>query len=72
MSLEEITQRVDKPLRAYLKRFNREAIQVPTADEMKRYLLEKGLLSGSNFKKAVGIEKTLSMDVVLLQAHVYI
>lgn len=40
--MEPIIQGADEPLRAYLDRFNREAIHVPTNDEMKMYLLDQG------------------------------
>src|ERR1051325_85679 len=55
-SLEAIIQKSEESLREYIDRFNREAIQVPCEDQMKRYLLERGLLPGTDFRKAVGIE----------------
>ena len=53
--LEAIIQRQDETLREFT---NREAIQVPCADLMKRYLLERGLLPGTEFRKAVGHRTT--------------
>lgn len=48
-SLEAIVQGADEPLWDYIDHFNCEAIQVDTTDDMKKYLLEKGLYPGSKF-----------------------
>ncbi|XP_058761332.1 uncharacterized protein LOC131634722 [Vicia villosa] len=71
-TLEAVIQGTDEPLQEYLDRFNKEAVQVQTTDDMKRYLLERGLLPGSNFKKAIKIEKVRTMDALLLKAQAYI
>ena len=55
-ALEAIVQKHDETLREFINRFNREAIQVPCMDHMKRYLLERGLLPDTEFRKVVGIE----------------
>ena len=41
-------------------------------DNMKKYLLEQGLLPHSDFAKAVGIETPTTLDAIFLKAHVYI
>ncbi|XP_058722610.1 uncharacterized protein LOC131594477 [Vicia villosa] len=71
-TLKAIIQGANEPLREYLDRFNKEALQVQTTDQMKRYLLERGLLPESDFKKAIGIEKVYTMDALLLKAQAYI
>ncbi|XP_058759561.1 uncharacterized protein LOC131632859 [Vicia villosa] len=71
-SLEAIVQGADEPLRAYLDKFNREAIQVKMTDQMKRYLLDRGLNLDTDFKKAIGIEKVHSIDALLLKAQTFI
>ena len=55
----------------FIDQFNREAIQVPCTDHMKRYLLERGLLSGTEFRKAVGIEPPQIFDALLEKARAY-
>ncbi|CAI8594762.1 unnamed protein product [Vicia faba] len=70
-ALEAIVQRHDETLREFIDRFNREAIQVPCTDHMKRYLLEKGLFSGTKFRKAVGIEPPRTFDALLEKARAY-
>ena len=70
-ALEAIIQRHDETLREFINRFNREAIQVPCADHMKRYLLERGLLPGTEFRKAVGIEPPATFDALLDKARAY-
>ncbi|XP_058767845.1 uncharacterized protein LOC131641557 [Vicia villosa] len=71
-TLEAVIQGTNEPLREYLDRFNKEAVQVQTTDHMKRYLLERGLLPGSDFKKAIKIEKVRTMDALLLKDQAYI
>ena len=58
-------------MREFINRFNREAIQVPCVDHMKRYLLERGLLPGTEFRKAVGIEPPRTFDALLEKAQAY-
>ncbi|MCI73020.1 hypothetical protein A2U01_0094284, partial [Trifolium medium] len=62
----------DEPLRNFIERFNKEAVQVNTTDDMKKYLLERGLRPRSNFAKAVGIEKPRTLDELLQKAQSYI
>ena len=38
---------------------------------MKRYLLERGLLMGTKFRKAVGIEPPRTFDALLKKARAY-
>src|SRR4051812_7172057 len=52
--------------------FNKEAVQVQTTDYMKRYLLERGLLPRSDFKKAIKIEKVHTMNALLRKAQAFI
>ena len=40
-------------------------------DNMKKYLLERGLRPCSNFAKAVGIETPATLDSLLLNAQAY-
>ena len=70
-ALEVIIQRSDETLREYINRFNREAIQVLCADHMKRYLLERGFLMGTEFRKIVGIEPPRSFNALLKKARPY-
>ncbi|XP_058723609.1 uncharacterized protein LOC131595302 [Vicia villosa] len=71
-TLEAVIQGANEPLREYLDRFNKEVVQVQTTDHMKRYLLERGLLPDSDFKKAIKIEKVCTMDALLLKDQAYI
>ncbi|XP_058786680.1 uncharacterized protein LOC131661234 [Vicia villosa] len=71
-SLEAISQGKDESLRAYIERFNKEAVQVCTMADMKKYLLEQGLQPQSDFAKAVGIETPGTLDAFFLKAHAYI
>ncbi|XP_058763967.1 uncharacterized protein LOC131637394 [Vicia villosa] len=71
-NLEAVVQGTNEPLRDYLDRFNREAVQVQTTDYMKRYLLERGLIPVSEFKKAIKIEKLRSMNDILKRAQAFI
>ncbi|XP_058760264.1 uncharacterized protein LOC131633581 [Vicia villosa] len=71
-NLEAVVQGTNEPLRDYLDRFNKEAVQVETTDYMKRYLLERGLLPGSEFRKAIKIEKMRSMNAILKRAQAFI
>ncbi|XP_058766411.1 uncharacterized protein LOC131640010 [Vicia villosa] len=71
-SLEAIIQGKDESLRAYIERFNKEAVQVSTTAHMKKFLLERGLRPRSNFAKAVGIETLAALDEFFLKAQAYI
>ncbi|XP_058741638.1 uncharacterized protein LOC131614025 [Vicia villosa] len=71
-NLEAVIQGTNESLRDYLDRFNKEAVQVQTADYMKRYLLERGLLPGSDFKKAIKTEEVHSMNALLRKAQAFI
>jgi hypothetical protein len=71
-TLEAIFQGAKESLRAYIERFNREAVQVETTDEMKRYLLARGLRPRTDFAKAVGIEKPKTLAQLLAKAESYI
>ncbi|XP_058762717.1 uncharacterized protein LOC131636086 [Vicia villosa] len=71
-SLEAIIQGKDGSLRAYIERFNKEAVQVSTTAHMKKFLLERGLRPCSDFAKAVGIETPATLDEFFLKAQAYI
>ncbi|CAJ2654489.1 unnamed protein product [Trifolium pratense] len=71
-ALEAIYQAEEETLRNFVERFNKEAVQVETTDDMKKYLLQRGLRPGSDFAKAVGIEKPPTWDDLLLKAQKYI
>ncbi|XP_058726960.1 uncharacterized protein LOC131598365 [Vicia villosa] len=71
-NLEAVIQGTNEPLQDYLDRFNKEVVQVQTTDYMKRYLLERRLLLGSEFKKAIKIEKMRSMNAILKRAQAFI
>ena len=59
-------------MRAYIERFNKETVQVSTTDNMKKYLLERGLRPYIDFSKAVGIETPATLNSPLLKAQAYI
>ncbi|MCI44579.1 hypothetical protein A2U01_0065818, partial [Trifolium medium] len=61
-----------EPLRTYLERFNKAAVEVKTDDMMKLYLLDRGLRRGSDFAKAVGIEEIKILDTFFEKAQKYI
>ena len=72
-SLEAIIQGKSKPLRDYIERFNKEAIQVRGADEtMKQYLIAKGLREGTDVKKAVCLDRPRTFNEFLAIAKIYI
>ncbi|XP_058767233.1 uncharacterized protein LOC131640882 [Vicia villosa] len=71
-SLEAIIQGKDESLRAYMKRFNKEAVQVSTTAHMKKFLFERGPRPRSDFAKAVGIETPATLDEFFLKAQAYI
>ncbi|CAJ2674684.1 unnamed protein product [Trifolium pratense] len=70
--LDAIFQAENEPLRSFIERFNREAVQVETTDDMKKYLLQRGLRPNSDFAKAVGIEKPRTFSDLLLKSQAYI
>ncbi|XP_058785358.1 uncharacterized protein LOC131660196 [Vicia villosa] len=71
-SLKAIIQGKDESLRAYIERFNKEAVQVSTTAHMKKFLLEWGLRPRSDFAKAVRIETPATLDEFFLMAQAYI
>jgi hypothetical protein len=72
-SLEAIVQGRNEPLRDYIERFNKEAVQVRGADEtMKRYLIAKGLCEGTDVKKAVRLDRPRTLNEFLEIAKIYI
>jgi hypothetical protein len=70
-TLEAIVQKENEPLRDYIDRFNKAAVEVRTDDMLKVYLLDRGLRPGSDFAKAVGIEKIRTLDAFLEKAQKY-
>jgi len=72
-SLEAIVQGKSEPLRDYIKRFNKEVVQVRGAeDTMKQYLITKGLREGTNVKKAVRLDRPRTLIEFLAIAKMYI
>jgi hypothetical protein len=72
-SLKAIVQGRNDPLRDYIERFNKEAVQVRGADEtMKRYLIAKGLRKGTDVKKAVRLDRLRTLNEFLSIAKIYI
>ena len=71
-SLEAIIQGRDESLWVYIEHFNKEIVQVSMTDNMKKYLLERGLCPRSDFAKVVGIETPATLDSLLLKAQAYI
>ncbi|KAK2437304.1 hypothetical protein QL285_022212 [Trifolium repens] len=71
-TLEAIFQGPKETQRAYIERFNREAVQVEAPDDMKRYLLARGLRPRTDIAKAVGIEKPKTLALLLAKAEPYI
>jgi hypothetical protein len=70
--LEAIIQRKDEPLRSYIERFMKEAVQVAIPDSMKKYLLERGILLRTDFAKSVGIDVPPTFDALLQRAQKYV
>ena len=65
-SLEAIAQGKSEPLRDYIKRFNKEAVQVRGVDEtMKRCLIAKGLREGTDVKKVVCLDRPRTLYEIL-------
>jgi hypothetical protein len=72
-SLEAIVQGRSEPLRDYIERINKEAIQVRGADEtMKQYLTAKGLREGTDIKKALRLDHQRTLNEFLAIAKIYI
>ncbi|CAJ2637852.1 unnamed protein product [Trifolium pratense] len=71
-TLEAIIQGENEPLRAYLERFNKAAVEVKVDESMKLYLLDRGLHPDSDFAKAVGIEEPKTLDAFFEKAKKYI
>ncbi|XP_050889380.1 uncharacterized protein LOC127094613 [Lathyrus oleraceus] len=71
-TLEAIVQKKNETLRSYIERFNQEAVEVDTTEHMKKYLLERGLLPGSELSRAVGIEPPRTLNELLHKAQAYI
>ncbi|CAJ2654078.1 unnamed protein product [Trifolium pratense] len=70
--LDAIFQADNESLRSFIERFNKEAVQVETTDDMKKYLLQRGLRPNSDFARAVGIEKPRTFSDLLLKSQAYI
>jgi hypothetical protein len=72
-SLEAIVQGKSEPLRDYIERFNKEAVQVRGADEtMKRYLIAKCLRQGAYVKNAIRLDRPRTLNEFLGIAKIYI
>jgi hypothetical protein len=72
-SLESIVQGRSEPLRDYIERFNKEALQVRGADEnMKQYLITRGLRKGTNVKKVVRLDLPKTSIQLLAIVKTYI
>ncbi|PNX57312.1 hypothetical protein L195_g058632 [Trifolium pratense] len=69
--LDAIFQGDNESLHNFIERFNKEAVQVDTTDDMKKYRLQRGLHPNSDFAMAVGIEKQRTLDD-LLKSQAYI
>ncbi|PNX87042.1 hypothetical protein L195_g043126, partial [Trifolium pratense] len=72
LALEAIYQAEEESLRNFIERFNKEVVHVDTTDDMKKYLLQRGLRSNSDFATAAGIEKPPTWDDLLVKAQAYI
>jgi len=72
-SLEAIMQGKREPLRDYIKRFNKEVLQVRGADEsINKYLIAKGLRAGKNVKKVVQLDRPRTFNEFLAIAKTFI
>ncbi|XP_045791841.1 serine/arginine repetitive matrix protein 1-like [Trifolium pratense] len=71
-TLEAIIQGETEPLRSYLERFNKAAVEVKVEESMKLYLLDRGLRRDSDLAKAVGIEEPKTLDAFFEKAKKYI
>ena len=72
-SLEAIVQGKSEPFQDYIERFNKEVVQVMSAEEtMKRYLIAKGLREGTDVKKAVCLDRPRTLNDFLAITKIYI
>lgn len=72
-TLKVIVQARNEPLRDYIERFNKEAVQVKGADEsMKQYFMAKGLRDGTDVKKVVLLDCPRNLNEFLAIAKTYI
>jgi len=72
-SLEAIVQGRSEPLRDYIERFKKEAVQVCGADEnMKQYRITRGLCEGTNIKKVVPLDRLETYNQLLAIVKTYI
>jgi len=72
-SLEAIVQGRSEPLRDYIERFNKEFVQVRGVDEnMKQYLITRGLREGTNVKKVVCLDRLETYNQLLAIVKTYI
>ncbi|GAU19123.1 hypothetical protein TSUD_79460 [Trifolium subterraneum] len=71
-NLKAIIQGPEEPLRSYIERFNKVAVEVDATDKMKLYLLEDGLREGTQFQEAVGIVEMQTLDEFFELAQRYI
>jgi len=72
-SLEATVQGKREPLRDYIERFTKEAVQVRGAEHtMKQYLITKGLREGTYVKKAVNLDRPRTLNEFLVIAKIYI
>ncbi|GAU35132.1 hypothetical protein TSUD_394570 [Trifolium subterraneum] len=71
-NLKAIIQGPEEPLRSYIERFNKVAVEIDVTDKMKLYLLEDGLREGTKFQEAVGIVEmeTLAEFFELAQRYI--
>ncbi|GAU46466.1 hypothetical protein TSUD_402330 [Trifolium subterraneum] len=70
-NVEAVCQGPNETLRSYIKRFNKEVVQVDVTDDMKKYLMRKNLRDGTKFKEMVAIEKPATWDEILYKAQAY-
>ncbi|GAU50050.1 hypothetical protein TSUD_408460 [Trifolium subterraneum] len=61
-NLEAIVQGSNETLRSYIKRFNKEVVQVDVTDDMKKYLLRKNLRDGTKFKDMIVLTECDASD----------
>ena len=71
--LEATVQGRSEPLRDYIERFNKEAVQVQGADDnMKQYLITRGLREGTDAKKVVRLDHPETYNQLLAIVKTYI
>jgi len=72
-SLKAIVQGKSEPLWDYIEGFNKEAGQIRGVGEnMKRYLITKGLCEGTNVKKAVHLDlpETFNQHLAIVKMYI--